>query len=66
MKNDLQITHWEREVKNRTRELADAIRDRPVWVVMEKAKEVAHAANELRYRAIAIGFEKHPPHEVSP
>ena len=60
MKNDLQITHWERKAKKAMRELADAIRDKQEWIVMEKAAAVSDAVLALRYRAIAIGFEKHP------
>ena len=60
MKNDLEITHWERQVKNKMRELADAIRDKPEWIVMQRAAELSEFANCLRIRALRIGFEKHP------
>ena len=61
MRNDLQITHWERQLKNKVRELSDAIRDKPEWIVATKARELVYFANEINYRALAVGFEKHPP-----
>lgn|GEM_PF-6381038 len=66
MKNDIWITHWEREVKNKTRELADAIRDKPEWIVMQRASELSDAATNLRLRALHIGFEKYPPAVTPP
>jgi uncharacterized phosphosugar-binding protein len=60
MKNDLQISHWEREYKKASRALADAIRDEHVWNVIGRVTHAIAMLNELKYRAIAIGFEKHP------
>jgi len=61
MKNDIWITHWERQAKNKMRELQDAIRDKQEWIVMQRASELSDAATNLRLRALQIGFEKHPP-----
>jgi uncharacterized phosphosugar-binding protein len=60
VKNDLQISHWEREYKKASRALADAIRDEHVWNVIGRVTHAIAMLNELKYRAIAIGFEKHP------
>lgn len=60
MKNDLQLTHWEREYKKAGKALSDAIRDEPVWNVINRAMDTIAMLNELKCRAIAIGFENHP------
>lgn len=61
MKNDLAITHWEREAKNRMQELATAIRDGALWQVKESASALADAANQIRWRSIAIAFDGELP-----
>jgi len=61
VKNDIWITHWLRDAENRMRELQEAVRTEPEWIVMQRASDAADALMNLRYRAIHLGFEKHPP-----
>lgn len=60
--NDLELTTWEREAKNRMRDLADAIRDKTLWDVIQASRQCEAALRELRLRAIHLGFERHPPY----
>lgn len=61
--NDLILTHWERELKNRMMALSAAVRDDPLMVIINRASSIEDAAKELRLRAIALGFGAPLPKE---